>query len=206
MAFITPADALNSSQASSEGLYKEHEGGILATMHDGQALKHLLKNLPDEKVLPYIFTQIDRKQAAIPSFLDRQPSARWYLAALGKLAVVDAPPSPAATPISIYQTPQAPSPSIPERRLQDEHEENGGIGICREMAMPSDSLSTDESEHDSLPSDEPHTHIASQEGHRQTPLSQGLLTPRAPTRARLQTPVSFKRARRSMTSYHTFLS
>jgi hypothetical protein len=84
--------------------------------------------------------------------------------ALGKLAVVDALPSPAATPISIDQTPQAPSPSIPERRLHDEHEENEGMGICQEMAIPSDSLSTDGSKHDSLPIDVPHTHVSSDEG------------------------------------------
>lgn len=58
--------------------------------------------------------------------------------ALGKLAVVDAPPSPAATPISTDQIPQAPSPSI-------------------------DSLATDGYEHDTLPTDEPHTHVSSQE-------------------------------------------
>ena len=54
MAFTTPTDDLNSPQASSsgsEGLYKEHEGNVLTTMHDEQALEHLLENLPDEKVL-----------------------------------------------------------------------------------------------------------------------------------------------------------
>ncbi|KFY97780.1 hypothetical protein V500_01919 [Pseudogymnoascus sp. VKM F-4518 (FW-2643)] len=168
MAFTTPTDDLNSPQASSngsEGLYKEHEGNVLTTMHDEQALEQLLENLPVEKVLKrpfrcrlgtvlsaaqvlsYIFIHLHRSQAAIPPFLDRQPSVRSQLVALGKLAVVDAPPSPAATPISIDQTPQAPSPSIPERRVQ----------------TPSDSLATDGYEHDTLPTDEPHTHVSSQE-------------------------------------------
>ncbi|KFY65661.1 hypothetical protein V496_02430 [Pseudogymnoascus sp. VKM F-4515 (FW-2607)] len=127
-----------SPQAStngSDGLYKDHEGNVLTTMHDEHALKHLLENLPDEK-----------------------------LVALGKLAVVDGPTSPATTPISIDQTQQAPSPSISERHLQDENEENRGMGICQEMATPSDSLSTGGYEHDSLPTDEPHTHVSSQEG------------------------------------------
>ncbi|OBT51202.1 hypothetical protein VE04_07720 [Pseudogymnoascus sp. 24MN13] len=114
-------------------------------MHDEQALEHLLENLPDEKVLSYIFVHLHRRQAAIPLFLDRRPSARSQLVALGKLAVVEAPPSPAATPISIDQIPQAPSPSIPERRLQDDHV---GMGICWR---------------DTLPTDEPHAHVASQE-------------------------------------------
>ncbi|ELR09837.1 hypothetical protein GMDG_04320 [Pseudogymnoascus destructans 20631-21] len=141
MAFTTPTDDLNSPQASSngsEGLYKEHEGNVLTTVHDEQALEHLLKNLPVEKVFYYIFTHLQRSQAAILPFLDRQPSARSQLVALGKLAVVDAPPSPAATPISTDQIPQAPSPSI-------------------------DSLATDGYEHDTLPTDEPHTHVSSQE-------------------------------------------
>ncbi len=182
MAFTTPTDDLISPQAStngSEGLYKEHEGNVLTTMHDEQALEHLLENLPDEKVLKspfrrrlatkcaqvlsYIFLHLHRRQAAIPPFLDRQPSARSQLVALGKLAVVDAPPSPAASPIPIDQTPQAPSPSSLERRLQDEHEGSGGIGICREMATPSDSLATDGYEYDTLPTDEPHTRVSSQE-------------------------------------------
>ncbi|KFY32041.1 hypothetical protein V493_00579 [Pseudogymnoascus sp. VKM F-4281 (FW-2241)] len=115
MAFTTPTYDLNGPQASSngsEGLYKEHEGNVLKTVHDEQALEHLLKNLPVEKVFSYIFTHLQRSQAAIPPFLDRQPSARSQLVALGKLAVVDVPPSPAATPISTDQIPQAPSPSI----------------------------------------------------------------------------------------------
>ena len=120
--------------------------------------------LSGAQVLSYIFLHLHRRQAAIPPFLDRQPSARSQLVALGKLAVVDAPPSPAATPILIDQTPQAPSPSISERHLQDEHEENGGMGICQEMDTPSESLSTDGYERDSLPTDEPHTHVSSQEG------------------------------------------
>ncbi|KFY78642.1 hypothetical protein V499_02245 [Pseudogymnoascus sp. VKM F-103] len=164
MAFTTPTDDLNSPQASSsgsEGLYKEHEGSVLTAMHDEQALEHLLENLPDEKVLKRPFRcRLGTKQAAIPPFLDRRPSARSQLVALGKLAVVDAPPSPAATPISIDQIPQAPSPSIPERHLQDEHM---GMDICREMVIPSDSLATDGYEHDTLPTDEPHTHVSSQE-------------------------------------------
>ncbi|KAL5350931.1 hypothetical protein ACLOAV_004504 [Pseudogymnoascus australis] len=149
-------------------------------MHDEQALEHLLENLPDEKVfkspfvvvlqlsgaqvLSYIFLHLHRRQAAIPPFLDRQPSARSQLVALGKLAVVDFPSSPAATPISIDQTPQAPLPSISERHLEDEHEENGGMGICQEMATPSDSLSTHGYEHDSQRTDVPHTRVSSQEG------------------------------------------
>ncbi|KFZ20229.1 hypothetical protein V501_00263 [Pseudogymnoascus sp. VKM F-4519 (FW-2642)] len=112
------------------------------------------------QVLPYIFVHLHRRQAAIPPFLDRRPSARSQLVFLGKLAVVEAPPTPAATPISIDQIPQAPSPSIPERRIQDEHV---GMGICREMAIASDSLATDWYEHDTLSTDEPHTHVASQE-------------------------------------------
>ncbi|KAL5344409.1 hypothetical protein ACLOAV_010669 [Pseudogymnoascus australis] len=120
--------------------------------------------LSGAQVLSYIFLRLHRRQAAIPPFLDRQPSARSQLVALGKLAVVDAPPSPAATPISIDQTPQAPSRSISERHLEDEHEENGGMGICQEMATPSDSLSTDGYEHDSLRTDVPHTRVSSQEG------------------------------------------
>ena len=145
MAFSAPTDALNRS----EGLCKEHEGNVLTAMHNEQALKHLLENLPDEKVLKrpyrrrlatkcsqvlsYIFIHLQRRQAAIPLFLDRQPSARSQLAARGKLAVVGALPSPAATLISIDQTPQTPTLSIPERRLRDEQEENGEMGICREM-------------------------------------------------------------------------
>ncbi|OBT82760.1 hypothetical protein VE02_09920 [Pseudogymnoascus sp. 03VT05] len=167
MAFTTPTDNLISPQALSnggEGLYKEHEGNVLTTMHDEQALEHLLENLPDEKVLSYLFIHLHRRQAAIPPFLNRQPSSRSQLVALGKLAVVDAPPSPAATPISIDQTSQAPSPSISKRRLQDEYEENGVIDICREMATTLDKLATDGYEHDSLPTDEPHTHVSSQEG------------------------------------------
>jgi hypothetical protein len=92
--------------------------------------------------------------------------------ALGKLAVVDAPPSPAATPILIDQILQAPSPSIPERRLQDEHV---GMGICQEMAIPSNSLATDGYEHDTLLTDEPHTHVSSQE--RSSPGVSVLVTP-----------------------------
>ncbi|OBT74055.1 hypothetical protein VF21_07830 [Pseudogymnoascus sp. 05NY08] len=161
MAFTTPTDDLISPQASSngsEGLYKEHEGNVLTTMHDEQALEHLLENLPDEKVLK---RPLCCRLAAIPPFLDRRPSARSQLVFLGKLAgVVEAPPTPAATPISIDQIPQALSPSNPERRLQDEHV---GMGICREMAIASDSLATDGYEHDTLSTNEPHTHVASQE-------------------------------------------
>jgi hypothetical protein len=85
------------------------------------------------------------------------------LAALGKLAVLDAPPTPAATPSSIDQTPQATSPSISERCLQDEQEEYGGMCISQEMATPTNGLSADGEEHDSQPTDVLHTHASSQE-------------------------------------------
>lgn len=54
MAFTTPTNDLNSPQVlsnGSEGLYKEHKGNVLTTMHDEQALEHLLKNLLIKKVL-----------------------------------------------------------------------------------------------------------------------------------------------------------
>lgn len=110
--------------------------------------------LSPSQVFSYLLIYLYRRQAAILLFLDHQPSARSQLMALGKLAVVDNPPSPAVTPISIDQTLQAPSPSIPKERLQDR----------REIAIPSNSVPTDGYEHDSLQTDEPHTHISSSEG------------------------------------------
>jgi hypothetical protein len=81
------------------------------------------------------------------------------LVALGKLA--DALPSPAATPISIGQTPQALSPSTLERGVQDGQEQDKELGVC--LATPPDGAPSAGDKHDSLPTDEMHCHVPSQE-------------------------------------------
>jgi len=112
MAFTTPADGLNSPQASSggsEGLSQEHEGNILTTFRSEQVCSTISRmkgfsiplsspsdinsSLNVAQAFSYIISYMHRRQHSIPPFLDHQPSARSQLAALGKRAVLDAPPN-----------------------------------------------------------------------------------------------------------------
>jgi hypothetical protein len=98
-----------------------------------------------------------QRQDYIPPYLCRQPSARSHLAALGKLAVLDSLPSPAATPFAFDHLPQASSPNILERDVQDGQWEDRGITISQEVATLSSGLLGGGDERDSLPTDKPNT-------------------------------------------------
>jgi hypothetical protein len=112
MAFTTPTDGLNSPQASSsgsKGLPQEHGGNILTTLHSEQVCSTISRmkgfsiplpspsdvdsSLNVAQAFSYIISYMHRRQHSIPPFLDRQPSVRSQLAALGKLAVLDALPT-----------------------------------------------------------------------------------------------------------------
>jgi hypothetical protein len=98
--------------------YQEPEGKILSIISDEQTLERMLDNLPTEFSLNlspisvvvsslnavqdflYILSYMHRGQDYIPLYLWHQPPARWHLAGLGKLAVLDSLPGLAITPLA----------------------------------------------------------------------------------------------------------